>query len=54
MPTSVPRQHDWTLRFDRVVCKELRRRGGDDDHKPCTGATKIRPHAAIRKQEERT
>jgi hypothetical protein len=49
-----PRPHDWHLRFDRVVCRNCDARFSDDDGKPCTGATKIRPQAGIRQQEERT
>lgn len=46
------RQHDWTLRFDRVVCRNCDAEEGDDAHRPCTGATKIRPQTGIRQQDE--
>jgi hypothetical protein len=47
-----PRSRDWHPRFDRVVCRNCDARFSNDDGKPCAGATKIRPRAACRQQDE--
>lgn len=51
MPTATP-QHQWHMRFDRVVCRDCDAVRGHDDWKKCKGATRIRPMAGIRQQPE--
>jgi hypothetical protein len=54
MPTATPR-HQWTLRFDRVTCRDCGAPRNDNDNdadETCAGAAKIRPMAGIRQLHE--
>lgn len=51
MRTAAASQHQWHIRFDRVVCRNCDAVRGKDDRKRCTGVIKIRPMAAMRQQQ---
>ena len=50
--TAIPADsngHRWALHFDRFCCADCGTvRNASDDNKPCPGAVKVRPRAAIR------
>jgi hypothetical protein len=53
MPLAPPRRHQWTLRFDRTLCRDCGAPRNDNDaDETCAGAAKIRPMAGFRQQQE--
>lgn len=52
MPAAPALRHQWTLRFDRVCCRECGV-GKEGERKPCRGSKIIRPMAAMRQQQMR-